>query len=167
MLKYLFVGLLMCGSLGSCVKDPIKGLGRASAEWNGEKWEGRVSFFDSKRGDNTLSITLQRYVDNDYYNPAETLIFHGVKKSKERQQLINQEAQAPDDYPQFSMHINDSYDASKGRFTLVVSDSANNYLRIISEKDEYTRKLVGEFSVTVVKVGNNPKIADYPDTIRI
>jgi len=161
MKKIIVAYLLVVVGFG-CNKEDKLPKAEAKVGFNGEQWEAKACWaYKSDRDVSKLTIRMGFEAHQDYVNG---LTLYNLTPTIGRQIL------KPTNYDSLGL-IYATYTSSQeedvtgDEYKVVESDSLNNWVNITSAKDDFTKDIYGEFSVTMVRKKSFPN-SPFPDTVR-
>ena len=163
MKKIIIILVVSIGFFYSCKKkeEHIYDFGEASATRNGEVWNAKV-VCDNRNPNFLLSMSRG---ENRY---TGTLHISNFEPVLERQQLVKYLSSGIGSGPEGrlcnSRFISMLDDQSCDRFDLLEADSANNYIRITRQENNYD-EIWGEFSATYIRTGVTCNSEEFADTL--
>lgn len=160
-MKNILVIFTLLLATAGCNKNHKLPDAKASTLVNGENWEvKKVWAFNSDVGVNTLDFSLSF----DKFGYSSGLLFNNVSRSPGKQTLRKKIPGSIHLIYSALFNAQES-DVTGDEYDVLDIDSTNNWIEITKEKDNFSKNIYGQFSVTLIrkkKFENSP----FPDTLR-
>lgn len=163
-MKQIFYVLLISATVltTGCNKNGGYPKGEGSVSWNGEQRKAEKIFAEENGYDANL-LNLHLYFE-DYNGYPNGLILGSFGKYYGKQRVKKMNSDTPTITQAFYYSAQEE-DVTGDVYTVLESDSANNWIEITEAKSNFTKDIKGRFSVTMVRTKkflNSP----FPDTVR-
>ncbi len=163
-MKQIFYVLLVSAAVltTSCNKNGGYPKGEGSVSWNGEQRKAE-KIFGTNNQYNPDNMNLDFYFP-PYNNYPNEFLLRSVGKHYGRQTVKPRNSDTLT-ITYASYYSRQEEDVTGDAYTVLKSDSANNWVEITEAKSNFTKDIKGRFSVTMVRTKkflNSP----FPDTVR-